>query len=51
MNCPVCGVDAGFAGNCPLCGERLTQVNVRRTLMWTAVLAEYLLLAIVILRQ
>ena len=40
--CPYCGIPVGDQLTCVLCGTRLVRVNLRRTLLWALVVAEYL---------
>jgi hypothetical protein len=50
--CPRCGLTlASAAASCPLCRASLIQVNVRRVLLWSAVVAECLLLLVLHLRR
>ena len=40
--CPSCGLTVtNAAAICPLCRANLIRVNVRRVLLWSAVIAEY----------
>jgi ribosomal protein S26 len=47
--CPNCGLAvSNAAAICPLCRANLIRVNVRRVLLWSAVIAEYGLLLLVL---
>jgi hypothetical protein len=47
--CPSCGLTIAYApATCPLCRANLIRVNVRRVLLWSAVIAEYVLLLLVL---
>ena len=47
--CPSCGLTITGAGaSCPLCRASLIRVNMRRVLLWSAVIAEYVLLVLVL---
>jgi hypothetical protein len=47
--CTSCGLTvADAAATCPLCRANLIRVNVRRALLWSAVIAEYGLLLLVL---
>jgi predicted amidophosphoribosyltransferase len=47
--CPNCGLPVtNAAASCPLCRANLIRVNVRRVLLWSAVIAEYGLLLLVL---
>jgi hypothetical protein len=47
--CPHCGLTiADAAAVCPLCRANLIRVNVRRVLLWSAVIAEYVLAVLVL---
>jgi hypothetical protein len=48
-HCPNCGLTIyDAAATCPLCRANLIRVNVRRVLLWSAVIAEYALLLLVL---
>jgi uncharacterized OB-fold protein len=50
--CPQCGLTISYAvASCPLCRASLIRVNMRRVLLWSAVVAEYLLALVVHLRR
>ncbi len=51
--CPSCGLTVtSVAASCPLCRANLIRANTRRVLLWSAVIAEYLLMILVLqLRQ
>jgi uncharacterized OB-fold protein len=50
--CPNCGLAiASPTATCPLCRASLIHVDVRRVLLWSAVVAEYLLLVVLHLRR
>jgi hypothetical protein len=51
ITCPSCGlaVSADLM-NCPLCQARVSTPNLRRVALWTAVVVEYLCVAVVSLR-
>jgi hypothetical protein len=52
LNCPACGLRVrADAINCPLCHARVSQPNFRRAVMWGALVAEYVLLAVLTLRH
>jgi hypothetical protein len=47
--CPNCGLTITAPGaSCPLCRASLIRVNMRRVLLWSAVIAEYVLLLLVL---
>jgi hypothetical protein len=47
--CPNCGLRiASAAATCPLCRANLIRVNVRRVLLWSVVIGEYVLLLLVL---
>jgi hypothetical protein len=47
--CPSCGLAiADAAAICPLCRANLIRVNLRRVLLWSAVIFEYVLLVLVL---
>ena len=47
--CPNCGLTVtNAAASWPLCRANLIRVNVRRVLLWSAVIAEYGLLLLVL---
>ena len=49
--CPQCGLTISYAvASCPLCRASLIGVNTRRMLLWSAVIAEYLLVLVLHLR-
>jgi hypothetical protein len=49
--CPRCGLSVGGQLRCPLCDTSLVQaLNLRRTLLWTLVVEEYLLALVVLFR-
>jgi ribosomal protein S26 len=48
-HCPNCGLTiTDAAAVCPLCRASLIRVNMRRVLLWSAVIAEYVLLMLVL---
>jgi uncharacterized paraquat-inducible protein A len=50
-HCPRCGLTmAQPAASCPLCQANLIRVNARRVLLWSAVVAEFLLILVLHLR-
>jgi hypothetical protein len=49
-HCSYCGVSVPSGASCPVCGTRLVEVNLRRTLLWALVAEEYLLVVLVMLR-
>jgi hypothetical protein len=49
--CPVCGLGVGEAKHCSTCGASWGQVNLRRTFLWVAVIAEYAFLAALIVHH
>jgi len=47
--CPNCGLAITDAvATCPLCRASLIRVNTRRVLLWSAVIAEYVLMLLVL---
>jgi hypothetical protein len=47
--CPNCGLRiTGGGATCPLCRANLIRVNVRRVLLWSVVIGEYVLLLLVL---
>ena len=47
--CPNCGLTVTGAGAiCHLCRANLVRVNMRRVLLWSAVIAEYVLAVLVL---
>src|SRR6266576_7075407 len=47
--CPNCGLAiTDAAATCPLCRASLIRVNTRRVLLWSAVIAEYVLMLLVL---
>jgi hypothetical protein len=48
--CPFCGISVGGRLRCPLCDKSLVRVNLRRTLLWTLVVEEYVLLMVFMMR-
>ena len=50
--CPYCGISVAGDLRCPLCDTRLDNAsfNVRRALLWTFVVGEYLLVIVVMTR-
>ena len=52
VQCPQCGLTITYAAaSCPLCRASLIRVNTRRVLLWSAVIAEYLLVMVLHLRR
>jgi hypothetical protein len=49
-HCPYCGLLVSDQVRCPLCNTSLVRINLRRTLLWSLVLEEYLLLLVLRLR-
>jgi uncharacterized paraquat-inducible protein A len=50
-HCSRCGLTiAQPAASCPLCQANLIRVNARRVLLWSAVVAEFLLILVLHLR-
>jgi hypothetical protein len=51
ITCPSCGLAVSpDAVNCPLCRARVSAPNLRRVVLWTTVVVEYLFVAVVSLR-
>jgi predicted nucleic acid-binding Zn ribbon protein len=47
--CPNCGLAiADATAICPLCRANLIRVNTRRVLLWSTIIAEYVLLGLVL---
>ena len=49
--CPLCGLAVEEGAHCTVCGTSLVQVNMRRTMLWTAVFVEYALLVTLAIRH
>ena len=49
--CPLCGLAVEQGAHCSVCGTSLIQVNMRRTVLWTAVFVEYALLVTLAIRH
>jgi hypothetical protein len=48
-HCPNCGLTITGAGaSCPLCRASLIRVNMRRVVLWSVVIGEYVLLLLVL---
>jgi hypothetical protein len=48
-HCPNCGLTiADVEAICPLCRANLIRVNVRRVLLWSAVIAEYVVMLLIL---
>jgi RNA polymerase subunit RPABC4/transcription elongation factor Spt4 len=47
--CPTCGYESE-GRRCPLCGQSLITVNIRRTLLWTGVVVLYVVLVLRLIR-
>jgi hypothetical protein len=50
QSCPRCGFAVSGQSRCPLCDASLIRVNLRRTLLWSFVVEEYLLALVLMLR-
>lgn len=48
--CPVCALEVGVAQHCSFCGASWAHFNLRRVVLWFAVVVEYWFLATVALR-
>jgi hypothetical protein len=52
LNCPACGLRVRpDAINCPLCRARVSAPNYRRAIMWSALVTEYVILAVLSLHK
>jgi hypothetical protein len=48
ITCPSCGLEVfANAVSCPLCRASISTPNLRRVLLWTTVVVEYLWIAVV----
>lgn len=49
-HCPRCGLELEGSLRCPLCDHSMVRVNLRRFLLWSLVVEEYLVVLVLLLR-